>query len=40
LVVVPLRPAPGDPLTFDAITPNSLDQITVPTGFSHNVLIK
>lgn len=30
---------PGDPLTFDAITQNSLDQITVPTGFSHNVLI-
>jgi secreted PhoX family phosphatase len=32
--------APGDPLTFDAITQNSLDQITLPAGFSHNVLIR
>ena len=29
---------PGE-LTFDAITPNTNDQITVPTGFKHDVLI-
>jgi uncharacterized protein len=32
--------APGDPLAFDPITPNSGDVITVPVGFSHNVLIR
>jgi hypothetical protein len=30
----------GDALTFDAITPNGLDQITLPAGFSHNVVIR
>ncbi len=30
---------PTDALTFDAITPNTLDVITLPTGFDHNVII-